>query len=341
MKKIMSLFMVFSLWSWVSGLMCLVTSVVWAKGVGTTGAAFLKIGSSARAVGMGGAFCAVANDVDAINWNPGGLGQLSGIQATVLHNEWLEGIRYEYFGYVQNLKKIGTLGVGLSYLSSGDIPEIGYEKGEPTGLDAEGKPVDYFSAGDTALTLAYGRKLGEKLGLGCNLKCIYQTISDYTALGGAMDMGVLYAIKGLGIGCALQNVGPKIKFGKKGEKKGEGDLPPMNLKLGCAYKLLGDALLTDLDLNYQLIEQTYSVQLGGEYALMKIVALRIGYAWSDAFGYDNPIEAMKDLVGLSAGMGFSYQIGKINLGMNYAWAPYGELSEEKGGTHRLSLITKF
>lgn len=302
---------------------------VWAKGAGTTGAAFLKIGASARAVGMGGAFCAIANDVDAINWNPGGLGQLSGIQATVMHNEWLEGIRYEYFGYAQNLKKIGTLGVGISYLSSGDIPEIGYEDGKITGLDEAGNPIDYFHAGDAALTLAYGRKLGEKLGLGCNLKCIYQTISNSTAWGGAVDIGALYAIKDLTIGMALQNLGPEITF------EDEGNLPPMNLKLGCAYKLLGDSLLTDLDLNYQLIEQTYGAQVGIEWTLMKLIALRIGY------GYNNAIEGLGSLVGLSAGMGFAYQMGKVSLGVNYAWVPYGELSEKTGGTHRLSLITKF
>lgn len=316
----------------VCGLLVLFTvGSSWAKGAGTTGAAFLKIGASARAVGMGGAFCAIADDVDAINWNPAGLAQISGIQATVLHNEWLEEIRYEYLGYVQNLKRIGTLGVGMSYLSYGDIPEYGIDdSGNP--IPPDGKT---FTAGDTALTLAYGRKLGEKLGLGCNLKCIYQTISNYAAVGVAADIGALYALKDLTIGMALQNLGPEIKFGKKGEKKGEGDLPPMNLKLGCAYKLLGGAMVADLDLNYQLIEQTYGAQVGIEWTLIKLIALRIGY------GYNNAIEGLGSLVGLSAGMGFAYQMGKVNLGMNYAWVPYGELSEKTGGTHRISLITKF
>lgn len=308
----------------VCGLLVLFTvGSSWAKGAGTTGAAFLKIGASARAVGMGGAFCAIADDVDAINWNPAGLAQISGIQATVLHNEWLEGIRYEYLGYVQNLKRIGTLGVGISYLSYGNIPKYGIDNGNPTGGE------DTFTAGDAALTLAYGRKLGEKLGLGCNLKCIYQTISDADAWGGAVDIGALYAIKSVTIGMALQNLGPEITF------EDVGNLPPMNLKLGCAYKLLGGAMVADLDLNYQLIEQTYGAQVGMEWTLMKLIALRIGY------GYNNAIEGLGSLVGLSAGMGFAYQTGKVSLGMNYAWVPYGELSEKTGGTHRISLITKF
>jgi len=40
---------------------------------GTTGAAFLTMGMGARAVGMGGAYSAVAADASAVSWNPAGL----------------------------------------------------------------------------------------------------------------------------------------------------------------------------------------------------------------------------------------------------------------------------
>ena len=57
----------------------------WAKGAGSTAAAFLKIGASGRAVGMGEAFCGVADGVDAIYWNPGGLAQTWGSQVSFMH----------------------------------------------------------------------------------------------------------------------------------------------------------------------------------------------------------------------------------------------------------------
>ena len=41
--------------------------------VGTTIANFLKIGVGPRAVAMGSAFSAVANDASAVYWNPAGI----------------------------------------------------------------------------------------------------------------------------------------------------------------------------------------------------------------------------------------------------------------------------
>ena len=41
--------------------------------VGTTAGKFLSIPVGARALGMGGAFVAVANDVSAMYWNPAGI----------------------------------------------------------------------------------------------------------------------------------------------------------------------------------------------------------------------------------------------------------------------------
>ena len=50
--------------------------------IGTSAGNFLKIGVGARAVGMGEAFVAVANDPSTIYWNPAGVastGRISGI----------------------------------------------------------------------------------------------------------------------------------------------------------------------------------------------------------------------------------------------------------------------
>ena len=52
--------------------------------VGTTSAQFLKIGVGARAMGLGGSFTALANDVSTLYWNPAGITNLRGFSFAVL-----------------------------------------------------------------------------------------------------------------------------------------------------------------------------------------------------------------------------------------------------------------
>ena len=57
---------------------------------GTTGFAFLKLGVGARAMGLGSAYVALADDPTAIYWNAAGLASLTGTQVTAMHNEWIQ-----------------------------------------------------------------------------------------------------------------------------------------------------------------------------------------------------------------------------------------------------------
>ena len=44
------------------------------------------VGSGARALGMGGAFIAIADDATAASWNPGGLTQLERPEMSLVYN---------------------------------------------------------------------------------------------------------------------------------------------------------------------------------------------------------------------------------------------------------------
>lgn len=67
------------------------------------------IGSGARALGMGGAFIAIADDATAASWNPGGLGQLE-------TPEFSLGMRY------QEYRKISpATGDGINFRGSIDL----------------------------------------------------------------------------------------------------------------------------------------------------------------------------------------------------------------------------
>ncbi len=87
--------------------------------VATTAAPFLQIGVGSRAIGMGGAFVATANDASAMYWNPAGLGKLNSAELIFVHTNWLADITFDYAGVILPLGKIGTLGAGITHTEHG------------------------------------------------------------------------------------------------------------------------------------------------------------------------------------------------------------------------------
>src|SRR6185369_11305618 len=85
--------------------------------VGTTSAAFLKLGSGARPADLGEAYVGVADDASGIAYNPAGMAQslVGELQAT--HTEWFRGLRYENLNAVLSLGDGGMLGATLNFLS--------------------------------------------------------------------------------------------------------------------------------------------------------------------------------------------------------------------------------
>ena len=71
--------------------------------VGTAAAQFLKIGVGARAMGLGGSFTALANDVSTLYWNPAGITNLGGFSFAVRHTEWFANISHDFAGVVYPL----------------------------------------------------------------------------------------------------------------------------------------------------------------------------------------------------------------------------------------------
>ena len=91
-------------------------------GVGTAGAQFLKIGPGARVDGIGSAFCAIADDVTAVYWNPAGIGQLEGFNLSDTHTYWIADTRFNYLAVAAPVDFVsGTLGLSVTLLT---IPEM-------------------------------------------------------------------------------------------------------------------------------------------------------------------------------------------------------------------------
>jgi long-subunit fatty acid transport protein len=288
----------------ISGIIMLIANITYAESKGIAGAQFLKIGVGARPVAMGEAFCAVADDVSSIHWNPAGLVYLKNKELLAMHTDWFEEMNYEYlaFGLIMNEKAVG---IGLCYSDSGKI--LGY--------DINSRPTGDFSAYDTAINLVYASKLSNTVSYGFGFKGIYQKIEKEDATSIGLDLGMLYRKENLSYGFVLQNIGPEIKFIEKGDRF------PFNCKLGVAY--IHEPFTLSLDLN-KSIDNDLKVNLGGEFWIKRILALRLGY--------NSQINKDED-EGLTAGAGF--KIGSYQF--DYAYVPYGDLDS----THRVSLIVRF
>ncbi len=282
--------------------------------IGTSGAQFLKIGVGARATGMGGIYTGLADDVSAIYWNPGGLGQLKAPEMMLMYNNWFQDISHQFAAFAYPIQNVGVFALGVTMLTVNDL--------EKRAADTEVKDGT-FKAQDAAYALAYGRQITDQLMLGATVKMLNSKIDDQSASGVAVDVGGLIKtpVEGLDVGLAVTNIGSKYKF------IDEGDPLPMAIKAGVGYRMLNDSLILAADV---ISPNDNSLQFGGgvEYGLKfggdMALAVRTGYKTGVDTG---------GLSGLGAGLGFTFK----KVGVDFAWSPFGDL----GNAYRVSLSAKF
>lgn len=283
--------------------------------VGTSGAAFLKIGPGARPAGMGEAFTGVADDIHAAYWNPAGLATLKTAELTGMHMQYFQNINYEYAAFAYPTERYGTLGLSLTNLHTDDIQRRAAD------TDA---PIDTFGASDDAYWLSYAYPLTDRLSLGANAKYIRQTLDSTISNAYAMDGGLLYDLgwKSAKAGASLQNFGTQVKFAD------ESDPLPLTMRLGVSARPLNPDLLLSSDL---IIPRDHQLGLafGGEYH--RTLWDGIGYSLRAGYRTDSDVSGFS---GVSAGGGLDFG---PRVSCDFAWVPFGDL----GNTYRYALHIKF
>ena len=192
---------------------------------------FMKIPVGARAVGMGGAFSAVADDATSPYWNPAGMVFLPYREAFLQHAEQFGSLVSHNFGaYVVPLAAKGerraALGFTATWVGVSDIPITprpgGLKEGDWLDYGSDNDPLtpgngqgngkwdpgerlllsaqDLYMASSTDLAfgISYARQRGKHWCYGGTLKFVRQSIPDtivaqhVTSFGAGVDAGLLY-----------------------------------------------------------------------------------------------------------------------------------------------------
>ncbi len=300
---------------------------------GTTAAAFLEIGVGARALGMGGAFTAIANDPSTMFWNVAGIAKMQQNGVIFNHSEWIADTRFDYMAGVLQMGQYGALGVSVTTLGMNEMDVTTVDMPEGTGQT--------FTAGDYAISIGYAINLSEEFAIGFNPKYIHQYIWEMSATGFAIDVGVHYKtpFKNLQLGFALTNFGSKMQMTGDNARvlydfdpnsTGNNDritalletskwALPLNFTIGLAYQLVQTSQHSaTISFDAQHPNNDYeSVNIGAEYQFYNRLAVRAGYRNLFLDGNEETF---------TLGMGLNYPIlGNIMLHFDFAYADFGLL----------------
>jgi hypothetical protein len=283
--------------------------------VGTFGAQFLKIGPSARAVGMGSSFTAVADDASAAYWNPGGLVDVTRTAIHLNHVEWPADIKLDYASYVFRTPYLpGVLAISARGLTMDPQVERTIYLDGPEGTGRT------FDAGDMSFGLSYAQYFTERFSTGVTVHFLHLGLADKAVNTTCLDFGLVYriGIRGMRLGMVVQNMGGEIDYDSQPSKM------PMMFKVGLAAEAFdfGPHHMTSVVEFSHPSDNAERANLGVEYSFNRFVYLRSGY------------NAGYDANGLTAGFGLEISTSdRSKLFVDYAFEDLSYLGE----AHRFSV----
>lgn len=288
--------------------------------VGTVGSDFLNLGAGAKAMAMGGAYTAVAEDASAAYWNPAGLVQINQMSATFMRATYLEDITYQYAAYAHRLSPYSVIGVSMLATDIGKIEQT----------DTMNNSLGSFTPRDQAYALTYSRAILElsdrdhDVAIGVSAKYVTSKIVD-RGYGYAVDLGLMtfnFTKIPYRLGFAVQNLGRGQKFDQNY------DSLPLKIKVGGALSPFRNFLLAS-DIVFPKQNKFYfclGTEVWAEPSDKSRISIRAGYN-----------SQMSRIQGGLSGISFGAGVGLQYFTVDYAYVPMGEL----GSTHRFSLNFDF
>ncbi len=279
-----------------------------ASTAGTAGNVFLRSGLSARVAGMGETFTAVADDENALFYNPAGLANIGKGAVGLNHTQWFEDIRMDNLIAGYNFDR--KLGVALSVAHMW-MPAL-------EGKDVFGNPTGDVNVSSSVINLGLGYKIHPAFYVGLGVKYFQDNLAGFSASGLALDAGfyMYTALRGLSFGFAVQNIGGDIQYDEAREEL------PLTYRAGLAYKVPGTDLRIAADASKSL-DTDYNFSAGVEYVLMNTFSLRVGNQFKNNMGFQP---------GYGAGFNFEQ-----SYALDYTFHQF----EDLGNTHRVGFTFRF
>jgi hypothetical protein len=272
-----------------------------------TRAALLRLPIGCRAIGMGGAFCSVGEDVTTLYWNPAGLAFLQKGEVYFAHYSLAGGVNYEFISGSFPFHQ-GNLGLSLSVVNWGEQEE----------RDRWGVKKGTFTPYALINTFGYAQRLKlfqKSFSTGLNIKMGQENLPGKLNNTFCLDAGVIYEVnRNWKIGAVLQNFwftpSPEYPL-------------PINFKIGTSqiWERGPHGFLSAFDLNIPL-DSSIKANFGLEYRYRQFIFLRAGLR----MGYD--------MGNWSVGLGTRYK----DFSFSYAFLPRAKKDVKIGTSHRFSLL---
>ena len=288
-----------------------------ALGEGGEPGEFLNYAIAPRSLGMGKAFTAIADDIQACYFNPAGLYQLDAQEVMMAHSQ-LYGARLEYVGWALPTRAAGTFGVSLLNFGS-----EGLDSRTPRNV----RQQSYFFM-ENALIAAYAYNPWQSLGFGGSLKLITKNLAVYSGVGLGADVSALLTLpRPFSFGIVLQNlIQPALTL----QDSGKTERYPRNLRAGIAVRLLNDRVRLDAD----LVATNFTDRS------------RRGFAPHGGIEFEVLPDLLIPRVGLDAneislGLGVHKVWGKMAMGADYAFLLHYQSNYTLAPTHKVGVFLTF
>ncbi|MEE9170103.1 MAG: PorV/PorQ family protein [bacterium] len=241
----------------------ILTSFVRAQdGTGGAPGTYLHMGVGARALGLGKAYTALANDATAVYWNPAGLATQNPYQLYFMHSALFLDTSLDFFAATASTKSYGSFGLGILALTS-----RGFE--QRSSLNEE---VGTFDANDMTFLLSWSHEAYSGVSIGINYKIVTQKLLSYSDTGHGLDIGAKARLfYGLDAGLVFSNIlNPKIKLAQDSQTY------PTQFRFGLARALLDDRLTISTEVTKIIDWGPAEMNAGIEYKALRNVAVRFG-----------------------------------------------------------------